>query len=160
MQEYNERLLEITQSNVNAMFEFLRGIAAAKSPSEFIAAATEHASRRVTIKGEDIMLGAAEIQAVAMMLHELVTNAAKYGSLSVPNGRACVTWQRQSSDAGAKLVFEWRELGGPRVVAAVPSGYGTNLIRNLIPHELGGAVDLAFAPDGVSCKIEVPLEQI
>jgi two-component sensor histidine kinase len=114
----------------------------------------------VTIKGEDIMLGAAEIQAVAMVLHELVTNAAKYGSLSVPNGRACVTWQRQSSDAGAKLVFEWRELGGPPLVATVLSGYGTNLIRDLIPHELGGAVDLVFAPDGVSCKIEVPLEQI
>ena len=48
----------------------------------------------------------------------------------------------------------------PVVVAAIPSCYGTNLIRNLIPHELGGAVDLVFAPDGVSCKIEVPLEQI
>src|SRR5215469_800099 len=113
----------------------------------------------VTIKGEDVMLGAAEIQAMAMVLHELVTNAAKYGSLSVPNGRVCVAWQRQSSDAGAKLVFEWRELGAPSVAAAVPSGYGTNLIRDLIPHELGGAVDLAFAPDGVNCKIEIPLEQ-
>jgi PAS domain S-box-containing protein len=112
----------------------------------------------VTITGPDIMLGAAEIQAVAMVLHELVTNAAKYGSLSVPNGRVCVTWNRQDLDDGAKLVFEWRELGGPRVAVQASSGYGASLIRDLIPYELGGTVDLAFAPDGVNCKIEIALQ--
>jgi two-component sensor histidine kinase len=112
----------------------------------------------VMIKGEDIILGAAEIQAVAMVLHELVTNAAKYGSLSVPDGRVCITWDRVNLDAGAKLLFEWRELGGPPVQPEVPSGYGTGLIRNLIPHELGGRVDLIYTPDGASCEIEIPLE--
>jgi two-component sensor histidine kinase len=113
----------------------------------------------VTIRGEDIMLGAAEIQAVAMVLHELVTNSAKYGSLSLPNGRVCVTWDRHDFDTGAKLVFEWREVGGPPVAANPPSGYGTSLIRDLIPHELGGTVHLAFAPDGVRCKIGIPLSR-
>jgi two-component sensor histidine kinase len=111
------------------------------------------------ITGEDITLSAAETQAVAMVLHELVTNAAKYGSLSIPEGRVCVSWDRQELDTGVKLVFEWRELGGPPVAAEFPSGYGTSLIRNLIPHELGGTVDLIFTPDGVNCKIEIPLEQ-
>jgi PAS domain S-box-containing protein len=114
----------------------------------------------VTITGEDIVLSAAEIQAVAMVLHELVTNAAKYGSLSVPNGRVCVTWDRQNLDEGVKLVFEWREFGGPPVAVKASSGYGISLIRDLIPHELGGTVDLVFAPDGVNCKIEIILEQI
>jgi PAS domain S-box-containing protein len=113
----------------------------------------------VTITGEEIMLSAAEIQAVAMVLHELVTNAAKHGSLSIPDGRVGVSWDRQELDTGAKLTFEWRELGGPAVVTKAPSGYGTNLIRDLIPHELGGTVDLVFAPDGVSCKIDIPLER-
>ena len=112
----------------------------------------------VTIKGEEIILGATEIQAVAMVLHELITNAAKYGALSVPNGRVCVTWDRVNL-AGAKLLFDWRELGGPPVAADASSGYGTSLIRDLIPHELGGTVDLVFAPNGVNCKIEIPLEQ-
>jgi two-component sensor histidine kinase len=112
----------------------------------------------VTIKGEEIILGATEIQAVAMVLHELITNAAKYGSLSVPDGRVCVTWDRVNL-VGAKLLFDWRELGGPPVAADASSGYGTSLIRDLIPHELGGTVDLVFAPDGVNCKIEIPLEQ-
>jgi PAS domain S-box-containing protein len=113
----------------------------------------------VTIKGEDIELGAAEIQALAMVLHELVTNAAKYGSLSVPNGRVYVTWD-QNLDEGVRLVLEWREFGGPRVAVKAPSGYGTSLIRGLIPHELGGTVDLVFAPDGVDCKIQIILERI
>jgi PAS domain S-box-containing protein len=113
----------------------------------------------VRVAGEDIILGAAEIQAVAMVLHELVTNAAKYGSLSVPDGRVCLTWERVNLDAGAKLVVEWHELGGPPVQSEVPAGYGSSLIRDLIPHELGGMVDLVFAADGVSCKIEIPLEQ-
>jgi PAS domain S-box-containing protein len=111
----------------------------------------------VMIKGEDITLGAAEVQAVAMVLHELVTNAAKYGSLSVPDGRVCITWDRVNLDAGAKLLFEWRELGGPPVQPEISSSYGTSLIRNLIPHELGGRVDLAYTPGGASCEIEIPL---
>ncbi len=112
----------------------------------------------VTIKGEDFTLSAAEVQAVAMVLHELVTNAAKYGSLSIPHGRVCIRWDRVHLDADAKLLFEWCELNGPPVAAEIPSGYGTGLIRGLIPHELGGAVDLVFASDGVKCKIEIPLE--
>jgi two-component sensor histidine kinase len=63
-------------------------------------------------------------------------------------------------DEGVKLVLEWRELGGPQVPVKVTSGYGTSLIRDLIPHELGGTVDLVFAPDGVNCKIEIILEHI
>ena len=114
----------------------------------------------VTITGEDLMLGAAETQAMAMVLHELVTNAAKYGSLSVLSGRVSATWDIQSLDGDVKLVFEWRELGGPPVAVKASSGYGTSLIRDLIPHELGGTVDLVFTPEGVNCKIEIPIEQL
>jgi PAS domain S-box-containing protein len=108
-----------------------------------------------TISGPDVMLTAAATQAVAMVLHELVTNAAKYGALSSQDGRVSVTWERRSG-AEPSLRIVWRELGGPPVAAPVRSGYGTNLIRDLIPHELGGTVDLAFGPDGVCCRIEIP----
>ena len=113
----------------------------------------------VAIKGEEIVLGAAAIQAVAMVLHELVTNAAKYGALSVPDGQICITWDMEKVGRGTKLLFEWRELCGPAVQPDVPTGYGTSLIRDLIPYELGGTVDLLFTLDGVSCKIELTLEQ-
>jgi two-component sensor histidine kinase len=114
------------------------------------------------ISGAEVRLSAAETQAVAMVLHELVTNAAKYGALSTPGGQVSVSWDRRTNGHGVpNFLFVWRELGGPRVARdEVPPGYGTRLIRDLIPHELGGRVDLVFATDGVSCTIEIPLEQV
>ena len=113
----------------------------------------------MTISGADVMLSAAAAQAVAMVLHELVTNAAKYGALSTAGGRVSVSWDHQPNEnAAASLIIVWEELGGPPVAAPIRSGYGTRLIRDLIPHELGGTVDLALAPDGVCCKIAIPLE--
>jgi PAS domain S-box-containing protein len=110
------------------------------------------------ISGPDVMLSAAATQAVAMVLHELVTNAAKYGALSSPQGRVSVSWDRRSEGkAAASLAMAWREFGGPAIAATTTSGYGTSLIRDLIPHELGGTVDLTFAPNGVHCSIEIPL---
>jgi two-component sensor histidine kinase len=94
-----------------------------------------------------------------MVLHELVTNAAKYGALSVPTGRVTVSWDRKPNGHAANLVFAWREFGVPRTAVEAKSGYGTRLIRELVPHELGGAVDLEFAAEGVSCRIEFPLNQ-
>lgn len=109
------------------------------------------------IGGPDVTLTPTTTQAVAMALHELVTNAVKYGALSSPSGHVSVNWDRQPGDA-ARVKIEWRETGGPPVVSPAKTGYGTSLIRELIPHELGGTVDLAFAADGVRCKIDVPIE--
>jgi PAS domain S-box-containing protein len=112
------------------------------------------------IGGPDVTLAPATTQAVAMALHELVTNAVKYGALSNPNGHVSVNWDRQDAEAApAHVRIEWRETGGPSVVSPPKLGYGISLIRELIPHELGGMVDLTFASDGVCCKIDVPIEQ-
>jgi two-component sensor histidine kinase len=111
-----------------------------------------------TVTGPDVVLSDAFTQAIAMVLHELVTNAAKYGALSVPAGRVSVSWnRRRNGNAAESLTIEWRETGGPPIGAAIQPGYGTGLIRDLIPHELSGAVDLVFAKEGVCCRIEAPL---
>jgi PAS domain S-box-containing protein len=113
-----------------------------------------------TVGGPDITLTAAATQAVAMVLQELVTNAVKYGALSIPDGRVSVNWERRpGADAAARLTIAWRELGGPPTSVPTRMGYGTSLIRDLIPHELGGTVDLAFKSDGVCCTIEIPLDR-
>ena len=110
------------------------------------------------INGPDITLCATATQAVGMVLHELVTNAVKYGALSNPHGRVSVSWDyRPCRDAAGRLAIAWRETGGPPAGAPSGSSYGTNLIRGLIPRELGGAVDLAFPPEGVRCDIEIPI---
>jgi PAS domain S-box-containing protein len=113
----------------------------------------------VAISGPDFLLNSAETQAVARVLHELATNAAKYGALSIPGGQVSVHWNVKPNGAATNLTLIWRELGGPPVASEVQAGYGTDLIRNLIPHELGGLVDLAFGADGVSCRIEFPVKQ-
>jgi PAS domain S-box-containing protein len=112
------------------------------------------------VSGPDVMLSAAETQALAMVIHELVTNAAKYGALSTPSGSVSLDWdQMPGADGTPRLLMTWHETGGPPVVAPSRSGYGTSLIRDLIPHELGGKVELELAPAGVSCRIEVPLRR-
>ena len=94
-----------------------------------------------------------------MVLHELVTNASKYGALSVPEGRVSVNWEcRNSGEAATVLIILWRETGGPPASPPSQYGYGTSLIRDLIPHELGGRVALVFSSEGVSCTIEIPLK--
>jgi PAS domain S-box-containing protein len=111
------------------------------------------------ISGPDVTLPAAATQAVAMVLQELVTNALKYGSLSTLRGQVSVRWERrQCADSLERLVIAWRETGGPPTRVPGHPSYGTRLIRNLIPHELGGKVDLVFALEGVRCDIEIPLE--
>jgi PAS domain S-box-containing protein len=114
----------------------------------------------IAISGTDLMLPATAIQVVGMVLHELVTNAAKYGALTVPTGRVVVSWDRKPNrNTAANLAFEWREFGGPPPAVKAASGYGTRLLRELVPHELGGTVDLEFAAEGVTCRIEFPLAQ-
>jgi two-component sensor histidine kinase len=115
----------------------------------------------VKISGIDVILTSAETQALGRVLHELATNAVKYGALSVPTGRVLVNWERRSNGhAAANLVFGWREFGGPPLADKVRSGYGTRLIRELVPHELGGTVDLELAAEGVSCGIEFSLAAV
>ncbi len=119
------------------------------------------AGANTTIVGPEIKLSASATQALAMVLHELVTNAAKYGALSIPGGAVSVSWDRKlNGNASKMLEFIWRELDGPPLAAGVEPGYGTDLIRNLIPHELGGNVDLVFASEGACCTIEFPLEHV
>lgn len=113
----------------------------------------------VTISGPDVLLNSAETQAVARVLHELATNAAKYGALSTQNGQVSVSWDLKPNGGATNLTLVWREFGGPPVASEHPSGYGTDLIRNLIPHELGGTVNLVFATEGMNCRIEIPLRQ-
>ena len=103
------------------------------------------------------MLTSAETQAVAMVVHELATNTAKHGALSSPDGRVSVSWDRTGTDTEAILTITWREIGGPPIAAPAQFGYGSSIIRDLIPHELGGTVDLAYLSEGACCKIEIPL---
>jgi PAS domain S-box-containing protein len=112
------------------------------------------------VDGPGVGLSAVATQALAMVLHELATNAAKYGALSTSQGRVSVRWERRSNGhAAASLKLEWHEQGGPVVTVPAQAGYGTSVICDLIPYELGGTVELKFAPDGLRCIVVIPYEQ-
>jgi PAS domain S-box-containing protein len=116
-------------------------------------------SNNTKIDGPDVMLSAEAGQAMGMVIHELVTNAAKYGALSDQSGRVSVRWY-QNLNGSAQLILVWQETGGPRVESPMKTGYGTGVIRDLIPYEFGGTVDLAFAPAGVRCRLEIPFDRV
>jgi two-component sensor histidine kinase len=115
-----------------------------------------------SVEGPDVLLTAEATQPMAIVLHELVTNASKYGALSTPHGRISVRWDwQQDGQMPRRLLLEWiEETRSPPVVAPSQVGYGVRAIRNLIPYELGGTVDLVFDAGGVRCRMELPSKRI
>ncbi len=87
--------------------------------------------------------------ALVMILHELATNAAKYGALSAPTGKLEVTWQRD----GDAIRLRWHETGGPPVTPPTRQGFGTKLIELRTRHELGGDARLEYVPEGLRCEL-------
>jgi two-component sensor histidine kinase len=115
-------------------------------------------TRNTEVNGSNAILKAEAGQALAMVLHELATNAAKYGALSTQSGHVAIQWvQHSNGHARSHLALEWREVGGPSVAAPEKPGFGTHTIRDLITYEFGGTVDLTFAPEGVRCRVEIPV---
>jgi PAS domain S-box-containing protein len=109
----------------------------------------------VKVEGPAVLLSADAVQPIAIALHELATNASKYGALTMAEGSISVVWH-WAEGAKPDLLLDWIETGGPPVTAPAEVGYGTGAIRNLIPYELEGSVDLAYDVDGVRCRIRVP----
>ena len=110
------------------------------------------------INGPEVVLKPEAGQAMAMVLHELATNAAKYGALSTKEGRVSIRWDRPLNGHPPHLVLEWQESGGPPVIAPGEPNFGTSTIRDLIPYEFGGMVDLVLAAGGVRCRLELPAD--
>jgi len=112
---------------------------------------------RISIDGPDLRVSPAMALSLSMALHELCTNAAKYGALGVPEGRVQVSWSTLRASSGARLVMRWEEHGGPPVTPPARKGFGSRLIQDGLARELNGDVRLIYEPTGVVCTIDVPL---
>ncbi|MGE4062642.1 MAG: sensor histidine kinase [Rhodospirillaceae bacterium] len=111
-------------------------------------------SARVRLSGADVALAPRVAIALAMIVNELTTNAAKYGALSSPSGVVKVSWMRVGE---SRLRLEWVESGGPAVQAPSRSGYGTKFIERAVTDELHGNYVAVFPPEGMRCVIEIHL---
>jgi two-component sensor histidine kinase len=110
---------------------------------------------RFVIEGPPVNLNPKRALALGMAFHELATNAARYGAFSSPDGQVRVQW-RVAAD-GNSLRLSWRESGGPAIAAPGPKGFGLRLVEMGLAREISGAVELAFAPEGLTCSWEMML---
>lgn len=115
---------------------------------------------RFRIDGAPVRLGPSAALAIAMALHELATNAAKYGALSTSDGHVAITWRLVGTGAERRLQLTWTESGGPLVVPPKRKGFGSRLIERALAQELDGQVSVAYEPTGVVCTIDAPLPVI
>ncbi|WP_299194322.1 sensor histidine kinase [uncultured Erythrobacter sp.] len=108
----------------------------------------------VEIAGPHVELAPKDALSFGLAMHELATNAAKFGALGEKGGQVGVRWQLKEGNIAE---VEWRESGGPEVAGSQPRGFGTELIEKIVTHELKNRVELEFLPEGVRCTINVPI---
>jgi two-component sensor histidine kinase len=111
---------------------------------------------RILLAGPDLTLEPHIAMSLHVIIHELATNASKYGALTSTAGAVEVIWEIPPYLGGQGLAIQWRERGGPRVTKPERRGFGTQLIARALP---GAQVDLDFAPDGLVCRLLVDLGQ-
>ena len=111
----------------------------------------------IEVEGPSLRLTAHQGLGLSLILHELGTNAAKFGALSREGARVHVSWRVESGDRGRRVSLRWQERGGPRVKPPREKSFGTRLIERGLASELAGEVKIDFALDGVECVADVPL---
>jgi len=111
---------------------------------------------RILMSGPNILLRPKAALAFGMTIHELASNAVKYGALS-SSGRVEIGWELSEAHSPQQLAFRWIESGGPKVGTPSTNGLGRRLIMELMEYELGATVSLTFDPAGVQCRVELPL---
>lgn len=110
----------------------------------------------VIIEGEPVALSPTAVQPLALTVHELATNSAKYGALSDPRGRVNVTFEGMSERDQSLLLIEWRETGGPPVKPPVRHGFGTTFIEQVIKRTFQAEVSVDYRPEGLVCRMTLP----
>lgn len=108
----------------------------------------------IDLSGPPLMIPAAIVQPVALVIHELATNAAIHGALSKPEGQLSIEWQSLDGNRGFRL--SWQESGGPRPKAEPRRGFGTVMMTAMVEKQLMGRVECQWSDDGVTVKLEVP----
>jgi PAS domain S-box-containing protein len=156
-ESFNARLMALSRAHDVLM----RGSWTTASLGELVAsAAALHGTgdpRRFHFAGPDVRVGPGAALAFAMVLHEMCTNAVKYGALSVPHGRVSVLWETIDEGNQLQLWFRWEETGGPLVTPPTKRGFGSRLIEHSFRRHAGGGVKLEYPASGVRLSVKFPL---
>src|SRR6185369_13619437 len=98
--------------------------------------------------------------ALCLAIHELATNALKYGALTVPSGHVSITWTSEDQQGDPKFVFVWQELGGPPASEPTAVGFGSRLISRVLQDDFGASVEVSYGSTGLICRLTAPLENL
>ena len=115
---------------------------------------------QIEVKGPPLRLTPAAAQNIGMALHELGTNAAKFGSLSVPGGRVRICWSINNGGTGPRLEIAWRESGGPPVAKPAQTGFGQLVVKRMAASALDADVALDYAPGGIVWTLDMPMAHV
>jgi two-component sensor histidine kinase len=113
-------------------------------------------AERFVIAGKNIRFPPKATLALGIALHELATNAVKYGAFSNDRGSILIRWRIEPTPRGDRLILDWQEKGGPPVSPPSRKGFGSQVIERGLGHELHGSAHLDYQPDGVVCAINIP----
>jgi two-component sensor histidine kinase len=117
-------------------------------------------SERVVVGGPPVELQPDTAVTLALSLHELATNAAKYGAFSTPEGTVSLTWTLEQTEGGAAVRVVWAEHGGPPVTPPTRQGYGTRFVRSAMRGASRAAVDIEYLPQGVRCTFLISASKL
>ena len=115
---------------------------------------------RITVGGDPVRVSPAAIQTIGMALHELITNASKYGSLSSDFGRVAIAWQQVPGAGSDRLVMNWSEFDGPSVVPPQTKGFGSTVTGEVVRLSLDAVITTDFASTGFSWQLDCPMENV
>jgi PAS domain S-box-containing protein len=151
-EQFGSRLVALAEANDLLTGERWAG-ASLRSAIERAMRPHQQDAARVALDGEDVRISPKTALALALAIHELSTNAVKYGAWSGEEGLVSIDWRVEQG----RLHMRWRETGGPAVAPPTRRGFGSRLIERGLAGELGGRVSLQFEAEGVRCVIDAPM---
>jgi PAS domain S-box-containing protein len=152
---FTARLQSLARAHSLLLAQGWTGVDLEELAREQIAPFKPKFERNLIIEGPQVMLKPGQVLALGAVLHELATNAYKFGALSVPNGSVTLRWTLSRKDGVDHVQLAWNERGGPRVAAPVKKGLGSRIIQRGLPN---ATIAWRFAPEGVICDVDLALE--
>ncbi len=156
-ERFASRISSLARSHDLLVNQNWKGIAISDLVSTQLAPFVDVAGARLTMDGPSLVLEPDAAQTIGMALHELATNASKYGAFSVPAGRVRVEWSLRVEDCDQqRLTMRWQESGGPPVAPPTRNGFGHTVVEHMAANSLGGTAKLLWEPTGVAWCLDVP----
>ncbi len=158
MQDFSARLRAMGDANSMLRQDHWRSASLSLLVKSTLAPFVDMKSGRVSLSGPEVFLQSDVVLPFSMSVHELCTNAVKYGALSNLSGTVSIHWTVTAKEAGETLEFVWQERGGPPVGVRARKGFGSTVLEQVLPSHTGGEVDVVYDPAGLVCRVTILAE--